>query len=145
MVNPFKEVNWNPGLAEKRKFAMSLMIGFPCLAVLALVAARIAKHSWDFKSAFWLGGVGVIMGVLFWAIPVVVKPFYIAWYCIACSIGVVVSNLLLISFFLLVITPAGIAMRLAGRRPLKRLRRNTSTYWDDAEQISNVQRYYRQF
>ena len=29
MVNPFNEVSWNPDLRERRKFALSLVIGFP--------------------------------------------------------------------------------------------------------------------
>ena len=42
MVNPFKEVNWNPGPQERRKFALSLVIGFPCIAVVLLVLAAVA-------------------------------------------------------------------------------------------------------
>ncbi|MFT4587452.1 MAG: hypothetical protein ACI9VS_002084, partial [Candidatus Binatia bacterium] len=29
MLNPFKEVDWNPDLPARRKFAVSLVIGFP--------------------------------------------------------------------------------------------------------------------
>ena len=41
MLNPIKEVNWQPDTAARRVFAKSLMIGFPCLALLFLVAGRI--------------------------------------------------------------------------------------------------------
>ena len=47
MVNPFKEVNWRPDVAERRKFALSLMIGFPCVALLFLLAGRLARGSWS--------------------------------------------------------------------------------------------------
>jgi len=38
MINPFKEINWKPGESELRKFAWSLIIGFPCLALVFFIA-----------------------------------------------------------------------------------------------------------
>ena len=33
MINPFSEVNWNPDRPARKKFAVSLIIGFPAIAV----------------------------------------------------------------------------------------------------------------
>ena len=41
MLNPFKEVNWTPDLGEKRKFGRSLVLGFPCMALMFLLMGRL--------------------------------------------------------------------------------------------------------
>ena len=38
MINPFKETNWKPGVTERRKFTKCLVIGFPSVAALLVVA-----------------------------------------------------------------------------------------------------------
>ena len=50
MVNPFKEVNWNPGPRERRKFALSLIIGFPCIAAGAAGARLAAGQRLEFPA-----------------------------------------------------------------------------------------------
>ena len=145
MLNPFKDVNWNPGLAERKKFAVSLIIGFPLIAVLMSVVTRLTAHAW--KPFFlWLGAVGLAVGVLLWLVPQIARPFYMAWYFLGCCIGIVVGNVLMGVFYYLVMTPMGIIMRLAGRDPLRRkFDRSAPTYWRDAEKVVDLKRYYRQF
>src|ERR1043166_8992129 len=71
MVNPFKEVNWKPGLADLRKFARSLVIGFPCVAVVLLLAGRLHSQTgaWNFRPPLLVGGIGVAFVRLFLACP----------------------------------------------------------------------------
>jgi hypothetical protein len=146
MVNPFKEVNWNPTLPDKRKFAVSLIIGFPCLAVVLLLVKRLASGVWIAEPSLWLGGIGVGLGLFLWILPAVAKPFYLIWYFLACCIGIVVGNVLLAGFFFVVVTPIGLALRAVGKAPLKKaFRRPTATYWHDVEPVSDVKRYYNQF
>ena len=146
MVNPFKEVNWRPNVAERRKFALSLMIGFPCVALLFLLAGRLARGSWSPVLPLWIGGVGVGLGVVLWLLPWLARPFYLVWYALACCIGIVVGNLLLIAFFYLVMTPIGVLMRAAGRAPMQKgFDRSAATYWTNAEKVSDPRRYYRQY
>jgi creatinine amidohydrolase len=69
-MNPFADVNWNPGLAEKRKFALSLIIGFPLLAGFFSLVLRLATHSW--KPFFlWLAIIGFGAGVILWLLPAI--------------------------------------------------------------------------
>jgi len=145
MLNPFKDVNWNPGHAERQKFAVSLIIGFPIIAAIMSVAARLTTHVWK-PFPLWLGGIGLAVGLVLWLIPQIAKPFYIVWYFIASCMGFVMGNTLLSAFYFLVITPFGLIMRLAGRDPLKKkFNRTTPTYWRDAEKVVDLKRYYRQF
>jgi hypothetical protein len=146
MVNPFTEVNWSPGLAEKRKFALSLVIGFPCLALALLLVKRWTSGLWVPAPSVWIGGLGSGTGVLLWLLPALAKPFYIAWYFLACCIGIVVSNVLLIGFFFCVVTPLGLMLRLAGRGSVtKSGDRTAASYWRKAKSVSDMRRYYRQF
>ena len=145
MLNPFKDVNWNPGLAERRKFAVSLIIGFPIIALIMSIVTRFTAHAWK-PFPFWLGGIGLAIGVVLWLVPQIAKPFYAVWYFIACCMGFVVGNTLLSAFYFLVVTPFGLVMRMGGRDPLKKkCDRRTPTYWRDAEKVVDLKRYYRQF
>jgi len=145
MINPFREVNWSPSRQDKRRFAVSLVVGFPCLAVIFLLLGRWIGGAWPLEKAAWIGGVGLTLGVVLWLVPAIAKPFYVVWYGFACSIGLVVSNTLLIGFYYTIMTGVGGVMRLLGRKPLKPLNKQAASYWDEAEQITDVSRYYRQF
>jgi hypothetical protein len=146
MINPFHEVNWQPGPAEKRKFATSLAVGFPCVAVALLCLKRILSGTWAVELALWIGGVGLGLGLLLLAIPVMARPFYVVWYGVACSIGIVVSNVLFAAFYLLVLTPIGLVLRAVGRSPLRKgSDKNAATYWREAEHVSDPKRYFGQF
>ena len=145
MLNPFKDVNWNPGRAERKKFAVSLIIGFPVIALIMGTVARLTANAW--KPFFlWLGVIGLAIGVVLWLIPQIARPFYAVWFFIGCCVGIVMGNVLFAAFYYLLLTPMGLVMRLAGRDPLRRkFDRATPTYWQDAEKVIDLKRYYRQF
>ena len=64
MLNPFKDINWNPGLVEKREFGMSLIIGFPCLALFFTVITWLRTHTWQ-PGFMWIGAIGLVAIVTF--------------------------------------------------------------------------------
>jgi len=146
MVNPFKEVNWSPGLRERRKFALSLIFGFPCLAAVGLLVGVLRGKGWHCPLAAIVGGGGLAVGLLLLAVPQLARPVYVAWYFGACCIGVVVGNLALAIVFFGLVTGLGLVMRVLGRKPVsKGFDRQAVTYWHDAEQVDDAKRYYRQF
>jgi hypothetical protein len=146
MVNPFKEVNWSPDLRERRKFALSLIIGFPCVAIVLLVLGWLRGKGWNTPLAAVLGGGGLSVGLLLLALPQFARPVYVAWYFIACCIGTVVGNLALAIVFFVLVTGLGLLMRALGRRPVRKtFDKRAATYWQDAEQVDDPSRYYRQF
>jgi hypothetical protein len=145
MLNPFKDTDWNPDLAARRSFARSLVIGFPIIATLFAFSGWLKAHTipgWT----LWLGVGGATAGVVFWVVPQIAKPFYLAWYFIACCMGIVISNALLIAAYYLVFTPAGFLLRLCGRDAMRRRPDpQASTYWRKAEPAPDPARYYRQY
>lgn len=146
MLNPFKEVDWNPDLPARRKFAVSWMIGFPVVAALILLLGKALGDVWKLELATWIAGVGCGAGVLLWLIPQIARPFYTAWFAFGCSVGIVIGNLLFLAFFFLVITPFGLARRLSSNQAIsKGSDPGASTYWKEASQPSDPKRYYRQY
>ena len=146
MLNPFKEVDWNPDLPARRKFAASLIIGFPVIAIVILLLGRFFGGEWKPLIPMWMAGGGAFIGAALWAVPQIAKPFYIVWFGFGCSMGIVIGNLLLSAFFYLLITPFGLARRLAKSRPIaKSFDPAAKTYWRDAPPNDDPKRYYRQY
>lgn len=145
MINPFSDVSWNPSRTEKKKFAKSLVVGFPVLAAFFSLVLWLSQHTW--KPFFlWLGVIGSVAGAVLWLLPSIARPFYVVWYFIASCIGFVVANLLLLAFYFLVITPIGLILGGLGKLTLRKgFDRDAATYWRDAEKTVDLQRYYRQF
>ena len=145
-MNPFKEVNWNPAIDERRKFARSLIIGFPCIAVVLLLAGWFKTGVWRIQPPLMIGGIGLGTGLVLFALPQIARPFYVIWYGLACTIGLVVGNILLAVVFYVLITGVGLAMRATGQSPIsKTMDRKAASYWKDARPVTDPQRYYRQF
>lgn len=146
MVNPFKEVDWNPDVAGRRSFAKSLVIGFPCVAVAFLLILRVKNGVWDTDLPLRIGLIGAVTGAVLYALPMLARPFYLVWYAVACGIGLVIGNVLLGLVFYVFVTGIALVMRLLGRDPLHRqIDRVAATYWRDAEQPTDPRRYYSQF
>jgi hypothetical protein len=146
MVNPFKEVRWNPDLRERRKFALSLIIGLPCVALVLLALGLLRGRGWNFPLTAIVGGGGLALGLLLLALPQIARPFYVAWYFVACCVGTIVGNLALAIVFFVLVTGLGLLMRALGRRPVRKtFDKRATTYWQDAEHVDDPNRYYRQF
>ena len=145
-MNPFKEVSWNPDVAERRKFARSLVIGFPCIALVLLLAGWFKTGAWKIQPPLFIGGAGFAIGLVLLALPAISRPFYVIWYGLACAMGLVVGNILLAVVFYILITAVGLAMRMAGKCSIsKPVDKNAPTYWNDAKPVTDPARYYRQF
>ena len=147
MINPFKEINWKPGESELRKFAWSLIIGFPCLALVFFIAKWVRAGALP-QTAFFikLAIIGVLVGLVCLLLKPLARPLYVVWYALACCIGIVMANLLFMLMFYGLFTPIGLFMRLIGRDPLKlKFQRGTPTYWLDAEPAPPPAQYFRQY
>jgi hypothetical protein len=144
MINPFHDVNWNPGPAEKRKFAVSLIIGFPALALFFSLVNWLIHHSFK-PGLLWLGASGLAVGVVLWLVPQIARPFYVVWYFAACCIGIVMANLVFSLFFFLIFSPLGWLRRAMNPAAFpKSPEKARATYWQPAEKVTDIKRYYRQ-
>ena len=145
MLNPFQDTDWNPDLAARRRFARSLVIGFPVIAALFAILGWVKGHAFP-GWTLWLGLGGASVGAVLWLVPQIARPFYLVWWFLACCVGIVTGNFLLAATYYLVFTPAGLLLRLLGRDALKRRRDPLAkTYWHKAESVTDPARYYRQY
>lgn len=146
MVNPFREVNWEPDRQERRRFAMSLIVGFPSVAAGLLVVGRWHGAAWSFGMPLTVGGLGVALGLILWVAPQIARPFYVGWFALACCVGFLIGNVMLAAVYLLLFAPVGLAMRALGRQSLRKgFDRNTPTYWREAQTPVDPVRYFRQY
>ena len=146
MINPFKEIDWSPDLKARKQFALSLIIGFPCVGVVMLLIARLVSGDWKPEIPMYVGGIGLGLGIVLRLVPQISKPFYVVWYGLAACIGIVVSNLIVSLIYLTVVTPVGLTMRAFGRQPIvKKPAPGKRTYWRDADPEPEARRYYRQY
>lgn len=146
MINPFTHVNWKPDTIAIRSFARSLVIGFPVVALIFFFASRMLHGVWDQSFPLKLGIGGIIAGLLFWAIPTIARPFYLVWYAVSCTIGLVVSNTLLSVFYYTFFTVGGFLRRTLGKSPLQLdLDRSAPTYWQDIKPVEDPKSYFAQY
>ena len=73
--------------------------------------------------------------------PRTFRWFYRAAMTVSFAIGQVIGKVILGAVYLLVVTPLGIALRLAGKDPLGRKSRAES-YWKDARRSGNLDQQF---
>ncbi|MBU1565869.1 MAG: hypothetical protein KJ630_09605 [Proteobacteria bacterium] len=148
MINPFQEVNWRPGSSELRRFGVTLVIGFTIISATLLaircavmpMAEAVGIVAWIFAFGFGLGLLAILLPPLAW-------PFYLLWYFLSCSLGMVISNLCFLLFFYALFSPFALLLRLlTGRDPLvlKKLE-NRESYWCRRPPGRSTQSYLRQY
>jgi len=121
------------------------VIGFPVVALLLALAGRFTHGIWNWEFSCKLSGIGIAAGLLFWLLPMLARPFYLVWYALACSIGLVISNTLLVLIYCTLFTGTGFLRRALSRSPVqKNLNRGVSTYWIDAGPSPDLKSYYNQ-
>ena len=146
MINPFKEINWNPGDEEIRTFGRSMLVGFLVIALIVLVAS-IATKPFDeaLAAPIAVSLTGFFLHVLSRLGVTICKPFYLVWHFLAASIGIVVANLLLLFYYYLLLSPFAVLFRITtGRDPLKLKRDvNRRSEWEKVERRRGLKSYFK--
>jgi hypothetical protein len=146
MMNPFKEINWNPQTKDLRKFALSLIIGFPCLAVVFFLVKWWRFHAHPTPDFFLkLGGIGAAVGLICLIIPFIARPLYYVWYALAGVMGLVMGNLIFAVMYYIIFSPLALLMRMTGRDPLQLKAVKAESHWIDAEPAPPPARYFSQY
>ena len=134
------EINRNPSRRDLAWFGAVLLAFF---IVIGLVIGR-ATHSELVRNVLW--GVGGVLALAYYAVPVLRKPMFVGWMYAAYPLGYVISHVLLGLIYFAVVTPIGLLMRAVGHDPMeRRFDRAAQTYWVPREPVSDVKRYFRQF
>ena len=134
-------INRNPTLRQLRLFAALV---FPLFW--GWVAFLVYRRADLPRVALAIAGIAAVISILGLLSPAFMRRVWIAMMVALSPIGWVMSHVILAFIYYLVLTPVGLALRLAGRDPLhRRFDREAKTYWIDRGKEPPVDRYFRQY
>lgn len=136
------QFNRHPTKQQLQVFAW----GMPLL--LTILAASQYWHHARPQIAGCMLLLAVAVGVACGRSPTWRRRLYLGWMALVFPIGYIVSFTLLAVIYYLVITPIGLALRLAGKNHFAmHLDRQASSYWIKCPQPSKIEltSYFRQF
>ncbi|HMI30851.1 MAG TPA: SxtJ family membrane protein [Candidatus Limnocylindrales bacterium] len=133
------EINKNPSRRDLIVFGLL----FPVFTGLIGAGLYFRTGAHEAARAVWIAG--VLVALLYFAVPSLRRPFYLGWIYVTYPIGYVLSHVILGAVFYLVFTPVGLVMRMLGKDPLhRRFDRAAATYWVKHDPHSDQGRYFRQ-
>jgi hypothetical protein len=136
-------VEWNPSNRQLRQFGV---IG---ALVCGLLAWKLTDSLPASERSVWLGcalGGGVVVALIGWIWPRVLRWPFIALVLLTLPIGLVMSEIVVLGLFYLVVTPMGLVLRLFNRDILKRnWEPGVSSYWEPHPIAADPGRYFRQY
>ena len=138
------ELDLKPDTKKLRQFGWICLVGF------ALIGAAL-HFGWGFfpekpsiSKIFW--GLAVFSPLVGMIAPKGLIPIYVLLTLVAFPIGIVISNVLLFTIFLLMITPLAIWFKLVGRDELLlKWPAKGDSYWIKSKPPGGAASYYRQF
>ena len=131
------EINLRPTDRQLRQF------GIVCAVLLSVGAGYWGKgRPWGIAGLVTLA---LVVGVIGWFWPRVLKPVFIGLSIAVAPLGLVFGELAMLLIFFGVFLPMGLVFRALGRDNL-RLRRDphATTYWQSKPQPRDMASYYRQ-
>ena len=133
------EIDKRPSAARLRTFGLLLPVFFGGVGALAW-------WRWDRPVlATVVGTIGTAIVLLYWTLPNVRQPLFVAWMYAVLPIGLCVSYVVLAAVYFLVVTPIGFLRRLASDPLARRFDRNAATYWTHHSPRRRKSDYLRQF
>lgn len=134
------DFNQNPSRRDLAWFGVLLVVCFGCVGAVVLWRAQslmVARIIWS---------LGVLLGIIYFAVQPLRRPLYIGWMSAFYPIGWTVSHLILGIIFFLVLLPIGVLLRLWGYDPMQRqFDPAASSYWVSYTPHDDTARYFRQF
>jgi hypothetical protein len=133
-------IDHHPARRQLTVFGLTWLVLFAVLGGIAWWKA----DSWGMAATLWT--VGIVLPALGCIWPGLLRIVYLVMAYATLPIGWVVSYLLLAAVYYLVLTPIGLALRLAGYDPMaRRFDRRAETYWSPREEEPSTDRYFRQY
>jgi hypothetical protein len=106
--------------------------------------ARWRFHAPSVALGIWCGA--VVLVALYYAIPSLRRPCFVAWSLVTYPIGWLVSHVVLAVVYYLVVTPIGVFVRVTGRVHVRApFDADAESYWIERRAEDDPQRYLRQF
>jgi hypothetical protein len=135
------EINWNPNRKDLRNFGIIAIIASVVISLLLYIIKGLGIH--------WMLVISGIGFAIFLSSLISVKLtriIYLGLTLVTIPIGLIVSFILLATFYFLIITPLGLVFRLIGRDPLcRKFDSAADSYWLTYRPPDANDRYFHQF
>ena len=135
----FRSVNWNPDRAERRRFAVAMLVGFTLMGL-----AKMVHQHHPSGGVVLLVGIGIALA-LGAVIPGLGRATYLGVYLPTSVIGYGVSQTILTLIFFLLFAPLGLVLGWLGNDLLRLRRRGAQSEWIARRGSREPGSYYRQF
>lgn len=131
------EVQWNPTQRQLRQFGVICLFALPLIAWLWGGSSQLIGI---------LAGIGLVMAVLGYLLPAVVKPLFIGLTLVTLPIGLVLGEIATLLIFFGMFLPLGLLFRLVGRDALQvKINKSAKTYWHVKKQPKDTASYFHQY
>jgi hypothetical protein len=135
---PAIQINRSPSRNELLVFGVVLLVFFAIVGGIAWwhSAAGPARGLWV---------TGALLAAVFYAVPPLRLPLYLAWMHAVAPLGWLVSHAVLAVIYFGIITPMGVVMRLFGRDTMRsRFEPDADSYWTEHDPGGDLARYLKQ-
>jgi len=132
---------------ERSAFALKLILGFPLVGIVwtCIICFLSDSRQLNFNIAYWIGGIGISIGVLCLVSRGIFQIVWWLWNKIIFLIDTTITWLTLPLFYFLVFTPFALLLRAVGKADMQNSNKNLPSYWKDSEKPSSAKQYFRQF
>jgi hypothetical protein len=143
------EIDFNPDTKTLRQFGVIAFVGFGALAALAYYEKLVFAFGLGdarLRVAASLAALALLALVLGLVAPRANRLLYVGLSLLAFPIGFVLSYVIMGALYFLIIGPIAIALRLAGRDPMRRPRDpQAASYWTPARPARDKESYFHQY
>jgi hypothetical protein len=143
------EIDFNPDTKTLRQFGVIAFVGFGALSALAYYEKLVFAFGLGdarLAVAASLAALGLLALVLGLVAPRANRLLYVGLSLLAFPIGFVLSYVIMGALYFLIIGPIAVALRLAGRDPMRRARDpQAASYWTPARPARDKESYFHQY
>ncbi len=143
------EIDFNPDTKTLRQFGVIAFVGFGALSALAYYEKLVFAFGLGdarLAVAASLAALGLLALVLGLVAPRANRLLYVGLSLLAFPIGFVLSYVIMGALYFLIIGPIAVALRLAGRDPMRRARDpQAGSYWTPARPARDKESYFHQY
>ena len=143
------EIDFNPDTKTLRQFGVIAFVGFGALSALAYYEKLVFAFGLGdarLAVAASLAALGLLALVLGLVAPRANLLLYVGLSLLAFPIGFVLSYVIMGALYFLIIGPIAVALRLAGRDPMRRARDpQAASYWTPARPARDKESYFHQY
>jgi len=135
------DINFNPDKKKLREFGIAALIATTVISLLLYLVKGLALK-WVLP--FFIAGLAIFTLSL---ISVkLVRIIYIGLTVITMPVGIVLSFIVLATFYLLLLMPLGLIFRIAGRDLLcRKFDSSAKSYWKKRRRTDDPEHYFHQF